>query len=302
MRVEVRWSWKGHAGLALVVLLLAGSSLYSFTTPYAPSPRVGVLAAVAAGVVALLEIPLAWYRLVADTQGLSVRSLLRRRQVAWQDVQKVEFIGQTRVSGEIVRWASTPQEAFHVVIHARGQRFSLHRWMTGIDDLVVLLAAVAVIDRDDPDIASAFEPTAASWTLRRAHDGLELLYLVGLGLPISWLLGVMVVVVNDLRLSGNPWLDGTVVALLPWGLAFGVYALVRRVRAARFGPEQARPPIGVKDAILTVGAAVGGPALLWEFVPRLLESLDPVDGLIVAAGLFCCQVPLRQVYTWLRYP
>lgn len=42
-----------------------------------------------------------------------------------------------------------------------------------------------------------------------------------------------------LEITGSPLIDGTLVALAPWGLGYLVYTRVARVRARRFGEELA---------------------------------------------------------------
>ena len=299
MQIVVRWSWKARLGLALTVPVLGCLSAYAFLASNEPSEGVGIFAAVAAVVAALLQVPLARYRLVADPHGFSVRSLRGHRRFGWADVRKVELIGQAQQGGRIVRWASTPEDAFHVVLHTRTGRISVQRWMTGLDPLIALLRDVGVLEREDPSVVPVFRPSRTNRALMRIHDGLAFAHLLLL-LPLGWIGGLMAVATTGIALSGNLFVDGTLVSLVPWILASAVYAAVGRARARRFGPDHARPPIGATDALLTVGAAVGGPLLLWGFAPRAWATRDPIEVLLLVVGLYLCWIPIGQVRTWLR--
>lgn len=311
MEAVVQWSAKGKALLALFVPVLAWLSWYAFTSVSQPSPGVGWLSAFAAVAAVLLQLHLAVYRVEVGPAGISERFLWGKRLVAWDDVQKVEAIAQATDGAKIHRWSAEPEAAFHIIIHTRKGRVSVHRWMTGVDDFVEALRVARggspyrqektrPIDRDDPRVKPALQPSPVNAALARAYDAMVLVKAIVLVLPLSWLGGVMVAISTGLHVSGSPFVDGTLLAALPWALGFGVYKWVERVRRKRFGPERARPPLGAKDAILTMAAAMGGPVLLYAFVPRAASSREPVDFVLAAMGGFFCWIPVAEVRKHLR--
>jgi hypothetical protein len=81
-----------------------------------------------------------------------------------------------------------------------------------------------------------------------------------------------VTISTGLVITGSPFIDGTLVALAPWGLGYLVYAWVARVRARRFRDELARPPLTANDAILIVLALVGI-FLCWIPVAEVRKAL-----------------------------
>ncbi|MEO6575717.1 MAG: hypothetical protein ABIP89_17835, partial [Polyangiaceae bacterium] len=243
--------------------------------------------------------------------GITERFLWGERRVDWDDVQKVEAIAQANQSGKIERWSTEPEAAFHIVVHTRKGRVSVHRWMTGVDDFVEALrvgrggspyreAEQSAIDRDDPSVKSVLAASPIRETVNKVYDGVMLFKIVVLVLPLSWLGGLMVVITTNFALSGNPILDGTLVALVPWVIGFAVYKSVERARSRLFGPEHARPPLSAYDAIMTMAAAMGGPVLLYGFVPRAIESKEAVDVALALVGLFFCWIPIAEVWKSLR--
>jgi hypothetical protein len=149
-------------------------------------------------------------------------------------------------------------------------------------------------------VQPVLRPSPLHAALNQVHDGLMLFKVIVLVLPLSWFGGVMVAVSLHLDVSGNPFVDGTVVSALPWALGFGVYKWVERVRGARFGPEHARPPLGARDLILTMAAAMIGPVLLYWFVPRAAATREPVDLILAAIGGFFCWIPVAEIRKCLR--
>jgi hypothetical protein len=311
MEAVVRWSPKGRALLALSVPVFAWLSWYSFTSVTQPSPAAGYVSIGATVAALLFQLHLATYRLEAGPRGITETFLWGQRVVAWDDVLKVEAIAQAAGSGQIYRWSAAPEAAFHIVVHSRKGRVSVHRWMTGVDDLIEALRVgrgaspyregeMRPIDRDDPSVKPALRASPINKVVNQVHDGLLLFKAVVLVLPLSWVGGVIVAISTGFRVSGNPFVDGTLVALAPWGLGFAVYKLVERARKNRFGPEHARPPLSARDAILTMAAAMGGPVLLYGFVPRATSSREMVDVILCLAGLFLCWMPIAEVRKCLR--
>src|SRR5262249_5016225 len=136
--------------------------------------------------------------------------------------------------------------------------------------------------------------------VNQVYDGMMLVKVL-LILPLSWIGGVMIAVSGSFRLSGNPFIDGTLVALAPWALGAAVYKLVERARRNRFGPEYARPPLTAKDSILTMAAAMGGPVLLCGFAPRAAATKEAVDVVLCLVGIFFCWIPIAEVRKCLRH-
>jgi hypothetical protein len=256
----VTWSPKARGLFLLAVPAFVWLSWYSFTTANSPSPVVGYLA-IGMGVAAVIfQVHLGWYRVIADQEGIVERWLGGQRSIAWNRIRKVEYIAQTGNAEEIYRWSSSPEAAFHIIVHGDTARISVHRGMRGIDAFVAALRSAGVVDRDDPSVRPLMGPSPLNSALNQAYDVVSLFKVGVLVLPLSWIGGLLVVATTRFQLAGNLFVDGTLVALVPWALGFGVYRLVARVRAGRFGPDYARPPLGAKDAILTMAAAMGGAA------------------------------------------
>jgi hypothetical protein len=307
----VQWSLRGKALLALFIPTLAWLSWYSFTSITQPSPIIGWLAGGAAIAAVLLQAHLAVYRVVAGPEGITERFLWGSRLVPWNDVQRVEAIAQATEGGKIHRWAAEPDAAFHIIVHTRRGRISVHRWMTGVDAFIEALRErrggaayrdmeTAPIERRDPSVQPVLRPSPLGAALNQVHDGLVLFKLVVFFVPLTWLVGILIVISTHLDVSGNPLVDGMLVAALPWALGFGVYLWVERARRERFGPEYARPPLGAKDLILTMAAAMAGPVLLVGFIPRALASKQLIDVVIAVGGGFFCWVPIAEVRKCLR--
>jgi hypothetical protein len=307
----VRWSAKRRALLGLFVPVFAWLSWWSFTSVQKPSPEAGWLAAGGALAAVLFQVHAAVYRVTAGPTGISERSLWGTRFVAWGEVQKVEAIAQATDGGKIHRWAAEPEAAFHIIVHTRKGRVSVHRWMIGVDSFIEALREggggasyremeTSPLERNDPSVKPALRPSRFNAALNQVYDGLILFKLVVLFLPLSWLGGVMAAIEFHLVISGNPFVDGTIVAALPWALGFGVYMWVAEVRRKRFGPEYARPPLGAKDLIMTMASAMLGPALLYGFIPRVVVTKDPLNLVFIVMGGFLCWIPVAEVRKCLR--
>ena len=307
----VRWSAKGRALLALFVPGLAWLSWYAFTSVTQPSPGVGWLAGAGAVCALLLQVHFAVYRVSAGPEGISERFLWGTRVVAWNDVQTVEAIAQASEAGKIHRWAAEPDAAFHIIVHTRRGRVSVHRWMTGVDAFIDALRErrggaayremdTSPIERRDPSVRPVLRPSPLGAALNQVHDGLMLFKVVVLVVPLTWVGGVLIVVSTRLQVSGNPVVDGTLLATLPWAIGLGVYKWVERARRERFGAEHARPPLGAKDLILIMAAAMAGPVLLLGFVPRALAGKQLVDVVLAVGGGFFCWLPIAEVRKCLR--
>jgi hypothetical protein len=311
MQAEVKWTTKGRAVLGLFVPGLAWLSWYAFTSRTQPSPAVGWLAAVGAVGAVCVQGHLAVYRLRADASGMRERFLWGTRFVGWDDVQKVESIAQQKQGRTVYRWSSTPEEAWHIIVHTRKGRVGVHRWMTGVDDFIAVLrttqgtstyreVGARPIDREDPSVKPVHQPSALGATLNQVHEGLIFVKVVLFVIPLTWAGGMMAAVGLRVRITDNLLVDGTLLALVPWGLGFGVYKLVERARAERFGAAYARPPLGAQDAILTMAAAMFGPVLVYWFAPRAVASQKPADLLLAVMGVFFCWLPVAEVRKQLR--
>jgi hypothetical protein len=186
--------------------------------------------------------------------------------------------------------------------------------MSGIDGFIQALGVeraatpyrekeTSALSRNDASVKSIITPSPLNGVINRAYDGLALFKTVVLVLPLSWFGGVMVAISTHFRVTGNPFVDGTLVALLPWAVGFAIYKWIERVRSERFGPKLARPPLGARDAILTMAAAMGGPLLLVGFVPRAAApTRETVDFVVVLIGLYFCWIPIGEIRKCLREP
>ncbi len=300
--------------MALAVPILAALSWWSFVSPTNPSPTLGYVVAVGACAAVLLQVHFASYRVDANPEGITETWLWGRRQVGWDDVQKVECIAQAGNGRTIQRWSSSPEEAFHIVVHTRRGRISVHRWMSGVDDLVAALGAdraaqpyrqkrESVLERDDPTVKPLLGPSTARDVANRVYDGLVLFKVVALVLPLSWIGGLMVSLHAGLTVSGSPFVDATLVGMIPWAIGLGIYKILERVRGARFGRAHARPPLGAKDAILAMAAGMAGPTLLVWVLPRVASgAAATVDYVLAAMGLLFCWVPVAEVRRCLQPP
>jgi hypothetical protein len=311
LEADVRWSTKGRALLALSVPFCAWLAWYSFTSSTQPSPVVGYLAVAGTLGALVLQAHLAVYRVQATIAGIVETSLRGTRRIPWRDVTKVEFVAQARDGDKIVRWAASPEEAFHVIVHTRQGRVAVHRWMKDVDDLVAALrrdreamyreAATPAVARDDPTVRSVLAPSPLNAAVNRAHDGLALLRAVLVALPLSWLTGLAAVIATRASITGSLWIDATLAALVPWALAFAGYTWIVRVRRERFGADRAKPQLGAKDFVLTVAAAMGGLLILVCFVPRALGARgETADFALVAFSALLCWVPVKGVRKALR--
>jgi hypothetical protein len=309
---DVRWSTKGRALIGLFVPVLAALSWYSFTSTTQPNDTVGYLAAAAAVGALALQLHFATYRVRADADGITETSFFGRRAVSYGDVQRVEFIAQRGNGRQIARWASGPGDAFHVIVHSKRGRISVHRWMDDVDDFIAALQRdrggstyrdrrEPPAERRDPQARSVLESTPLHRGLQKAHEGVRLAAAILLILPLGWTGGVMLVATYGLQFSGSMWIDGTLVSLVPWVVAYAGYAGIVSVRRRRFGPERAKPPLTLLDFVLTVAAAVGGPLLVWGFVPHAVgPAREWTDGVLVGLGVLLCWFPVREVRKALR--
>jgi hypothetical protein len=202
---------------------------YSFNTTNRPSDAVGYFAIAMAVLAALFQLHLARYRLSIDADGLIERSLLGERRLPFNEIRKVEGIGRHTDGTRVTRWAASPDEAFHLVIHGVDRRISLHRWMSGVDELLAALRVAGALERDDPSVVPAFRPSPLNDELNRAYDlaaNVKLLLVTGV---TSWIGALVLVAKTGLQLSGNLLVDISVVALVP--VAGVLVALARRERS-----------------------------------------------------------------------
>jgi hypothetical protein len=311
VEASVSWSARGRALAAIPIPAFALLAWYSFASIEHPSPAAGYASIAAAAAAGLFQIHAAVYRVDVDGNGIRERFLWGTRTVGWADVLKVEAIAQTTTGGKVHRWHSLPEDAFHIVIHSKRGRVMVHRWMTGLDALVVALrvprggssyrvAASSVLDRDDPGLKPAFQRSrgaeAVERGVRRVILGLWVLLIALFG----WLGGVILAVKADLHITGHPFIDGTVLGASPWGAAWLTYRRIERARRRAFGPANARPPITAGQGLMALGAAMLGPFFLCLFAPRLASAPEAIDVAIFLAGLGCCWIPIATVRRCLR--
>jgi len=312
MHSSVRWSAKRRALLALLIPLWGGLSWNGFTSSRG-SPTVGWMTLAAAVAALLLQVHTAYYRVDTSRAGITERWLWKRVQVSWNDVLQIDAIGQAATSAGIQRWSSSVEEAFHLVVHTRQGRISVHRWMTGVDDFIEVLRVArsevayretdqAVLERTDATVRPAFVDDHRSRTITRVAGGVALARALFLAVVLTWLVGIFAAALTGFRLVDNPFVDGTLLAMLPWALGWLVYKLVARARATRFGAHLARPPLGATDLLLTLAASIGGPISLWLGVSMLRERLDGYGAFVLILGVGMCWFPIAQTRKQLREP
>jgi hypothetical protein len=313
MEAVVRWSTKPRVAAVLSVPALGWLARWSFTTTTNPSEFAGCAFIAMAALAALFAAHTLIYRLRASAAGIVEQRLWGTRRTAWNDVLKVEGIAQESRGGAIYRAPAAAEDAFHLVLHTRQGRINVNRWMDGIDPLVEVLRArpdgasyranpVAPLDRDDPSVKPVLAPSPARDAIVRATDALLLVKVVVLVLPLSWIAGLIAALELHFSATGNPLVDATLLALVPWGLGYLAYVWVEAARRRRFGAAHAKPALGARDAILTMAAAMGGPMLVAGFAPRLVASFDRYDAILAALGLFLCWLPVAEVRRQLARP
>jgi hypothetical protein len=313
MNAVVTWSHKVRIVALVAVPALAWLARWSFTNVENPSDLAGGAFVAMAALAAAFAAQTLIYRLRATSAGLVEHRLWGTRRATWNDVLKVEGIAQEARDGAIYRSPAAPADAFHLIIHTRRGRFSVNRWMDGVDQLVDLLAAqpdgaayranpLPPLQRDDASVEPALRPSPARAAINRATDALVLVQVLVLALPLSWFVGLILSIKLGVDPTGSPLLDATLVALVPWGLGFIAYAAIKEARRRRFGDEHATPALNARAAILTMTAAIGGPLLLVGFVPRLAATFDKVELALAALGVFLCWVPIAEVRRQLARP
>lgn len=312
MNAVVRWSPKARAILGLSIPAMAWLAFYAYTAERAPSAPAGATAIVLGILALVFQIHLARFRVEAGEAGIVVTTLRGVRRIAWSEVQKVEAIGRAQEGKTAVRFTTTPELAFDIVVHTRQGRVSVNRWMTGVDAFVAELGVrrggdyrapeTSALDRDDTSVTPALRPQpvleAATAVVSTATSAV-VLFFVGL---LSLAFGFVAAATGTFRPTGVFVVDGTIGSLAPWGLAALVRHLVQRARARRFGPPYARWNLGATDAALSVFAAFAGPVVLYGFVPRALATHEGPDLVLVAIGLALTWVPFGQVRRALRAP
>jgi 4-hydroxybenzoate polyprenyltransferase len=111
---------------------------------------------------------------------------------------------------------------------------------------------------------------------------------------LSWIAGLLAAIAIGFRISGRPLVDATLLAFVPWTLGFAIYKAIESVRRKRFGADRARPPLSTGDAVLAMGAAIGGTLLLVGFVPRVFSGGDAVDFVLAIVGLLFWAYPIHE--------
>lgn len=299
MNATIQWSAKGRL-LSLAALGFMEWLRWYSANSQKPSAYAGYMAIVmGAGVLGFL-IHQMWYRVTIDGDGLTERMWIGETKIAWREIRKVECIAQFRDGDHIVRSKSSFEYAFHIVIHGQENRIALHRWMTGIDALGEVMRREGVLERDDASVRPVHMPSRLNAILIKAVDVMSLIKVVVLVLPLTWFGGLLAVSVFTLRLTGNLFVDGTLVAMAPWLVAVAIYAWATGVRARRFGEEYARPALRAKDAIITMASALMGPALIARFDPKALADEQAMNVGFAVVGVFLCCMPVAEVRRWLR--
>jgi hypothetical protein len=244
----VEWSVRGRLIVGAFIPVFALLSRWSFVSETHPRPVVGVLAAGATLVAVLVQLHAARYRVIATAEGVVERTFLGTRIVAWRDVLEVEYQAQVKDGDSIRRWRAEPHEAFHVLLRTAGRTIAVHRWMNGLD------AFIDAVERHRDAMSGRAPATGpigspASHVAMKALSAVAMARVVVIVALLSFVFGVVVVAGARLELTGSPLVDMGLVALLPWGLFLGVWWLASRSRRARFGDDEARPPVGAKDIV-----------------------------------------------------
>ncbi len=301
--MTVKWSWKGRAlaTLLTVVPLCAWLGLVDTSESFWSKPA---FAAIAGFGCLMLQLHMILFRVEAGPRGLTETWFWRKRHVAWNDVQQVECTAQAWQSGRIYRWPSSPEEAFHIVIHARSGRISVNRWMTHMDALARVLrvarstdpyreVALSAIERRDPSVQNVTLPTEVHSVVNRIYDGVIVVFVA-----LAFLLaGLVVTAAWGVHILSSPLADTMLMGLAPWGLGFLIYKAIVRVRRVRFGAEFARPHESVASGALLLAALIGGTLLLVGFIPRVVASKrEGMDFGLTLFGLLLCWVPIHRIY------
>jgi hypothetical protein len=283
----------------LASLVFGALAWWSFTSATHPSPITGALSVVATIASLVGQLHVASYRVEAGPDGLAEKTLGGTKRFAWEDVQRVECIAQSSATD---RWAAPPEEAFHVVVHTRAGRVAVHRWMLGVDDYVQVLDVHGAFARRDARVEPLTSPRRSHRVLAAAQAGMDVGGAIVAVSLLSWIAGLVAVIGMHARISDNVALDATLVGALPWSASFVVYRAVSAVRARRFGQEYARPPIGLRDGVMTLGAAIAGPLLFIGFGQRAIAShaSDWVDLVFLAVGGWFVWIPIGAVRKLVR--
>lgn len=296
---RVRWSAKGRALYALPMPLFAAGAWFALPSAAHPSVFVAASCVALSLSAALFQLHTAFYRLEADRRGFEERWLWGSRRRSWDEVRKVELIAQRAKGQAIVPSSSGAKDAFHVLLHTRSGRVSVHRLMNGVDELLSLLAAVHVLERDDPEVPSALPPAPDLSVIDQVGTGLPLSRLLMLMLPFSFLCGLAMAWLLPFRPTSVLLLDAGLLGFVPWGSAYVAYWVVTRERTRRFGSAHARPPLAVVDAALVAIAATAAPPLLWVSLPELFD-LDEIHGLMLCVGVLLAWYPFAELRRVLR--
>ena len=300
--VTVKWSWKGRVLATLLTIVPLSVWLGMADTSQSLVSK-AIVAFIAGFGCLMLQLHMIRFRVDAGPMGLSETRFWRKRHVAWNDIRQVECTAQAWQSGRIYRWPSSPEEAFHIVVHTRDGRISVNRWMTDLDAFARVLRvarstgpyreiAVSAIERIDPSVRRVTLPTEAHPLVNHLYDMVVVVFgalAFGLAGPIataSMGFGVVTSVVGAALMS-----------LVPWGLGFLIYKAIVRVRRRRFGAEFERPHESVASRVLLLAALVGGTLLLVGFIPRVVASTrEGMDFGLTLFGLLLCWIPIRRVY------
>jgi hypothetical protein len=239
--------------------------------------------------------------------GLAVRTALAAtRLVRWEDVQRVELIGQTTDGATITRWRADRDTAFHVVIHTREGRISVHRWMIGVDALLDALSRAGVLDRADPTVPELFQPerpiARAITGATRVMSAIETASMTA-GLAIGTFIAALVLVDGRIRIVDGLLIDALLVALLALGGFFAVLAGIRALRARRFGAERSELPLRPRDAVALYGEMIGAGPLLY-FGTSLLagEGATRLSVAVLVAGVLLASFAARDLRRLAREP
>jgi hypothetical protein len=300
----VRWGARRRIVAALAIPVCAVIAVWAFVSTDRPSVPAGAAMVLFTAGAVFFQVYLARFRIEATGDGLFIRDLGPRRRIGFDEVDKVECIAQARHNGAIVRWPTTPEQAFFIVIHTKRGRVTAHRWMLGVDDLVASLRAASVMPQQGAPPGATTEKKPLEKALRgatRVLSGIELVLLTTL-IGLFWLMiALMVVAVKNVRVTGNLFVDAVLVALVPAAVAFAVLRAVRFYRARAFGIENAAPPMGFRDALMTTAAATMGPLLLLWAVPPLVHGpRDKTMFVLALVGAYISWIPVSEIRRLLR--
>jgi len=283
---------------AVAVPALGALAHWSFTTEERPSAVAGIAFIAMAVMAAFAFIGALRFRIDLREDGLVVQSAFGpSRTVRWDDIQRVELIAQASDGNTITRWRAEHRHvAFHVVIHAKGGRVNVNRWMNGVDDLLDALDRANVLEREKA--APVFRPEEpVTRAVSAASKGLDVVQTTFVGVAVFGLTWVAAFV-----FAGNAG-DATLLALAPIAVFAGLLRIVRVVRARRFGPTHARVPLSMKDAVYLYGTVLGaGPLTYYGVKLAGTEGMTSVSGFCLVVGLLFCWFVIRDVRALLRDP